>query len=351
MNPEDDVNLAWQSAALKFAQGRLGPRRRGQDMHASADFPELLEEMRSLGFHALCVAERWQGLEQEAQALAAVLAPLCRVDATAGAAVYAHAAAHLALRTGEEKEDGDLAGYLAEHWLAWPAFHDLAEQDWPLLDATMTLSGQVEMLLIGAYAGAAVIPARSPEGMVLVLVDLHAPGVQKSTTVRTLGLSAAGVVDIRFSATPVLRVLSQGQERFRDLQPKLALAALAMLGGVMRGSFETAYVYSQERHQGGGPIKDWGEVRRLLSLMEQQVCVAESLQMHHRQARDVSGLLHALVHVAERAPEVCSDGIQLLGGNGYMKDYGQEKRLRDALQLQCLGGSISWRRQQLAPKH
>jgi alkylation response protein AidB-like acyl-CoA dehydrogenase len=32
------------------------------------------------------------------------------------------------------------------------------------------------------------------------------------------------------------------------------------------------------------------------------------------------------------------DGVQLLGGSGYMKDFGQEKRMRDAKQVQCLLG-------------
>ncbi len=35
----------------------------------------------------------------------------------------------------------------------------------------------------------------------------------------------------------------------------------------------------------------------------------------------------------ELACELVNDGVQLLGGNGYMKDYGQEKRYRDARQV------------------
>ena len=48
----------------------------------------------------------------------------------------------------------------------------------------------------------------------------------------------------------------------------------------------------------------------------------------------------AALQVQEMACDVTIDGVQLLGGNGYMKDYGQEKRLRDAKQAQALLGLV-----------
>jgi alkylation response protein AidB-like acyl-CoA dehydrogenase len=46
----------------------------------------------------------------------------------------------------------------------------------------------------------------------------------------------------------------------------------------------------------------------------------------------------AALHLAELACKLTTDGVQVLGGNGYMKDYGQEKRFRDAKQVQSLMG-------------
>ncbi len=48
----------------------------------------------------------------------------------------------------------------------------------------------------------------------------------------------------------------------------------------------------------------------------------------------------ATLHIAELACEATTDGIQILGGYGYMKDYGQEKRYRDARMVQALLGSV-----------
>ena len=48
----------------------------------------------------------------------------------------------------------------------------------------------------------------------------------------------------------------------------------------------------------------------------------------------------AALHIAELACNATTDGIQILGGYGYMKDYGQEKRYRDARMVQALLGAV-----------
>jgi len=46
------------------------------------------------------------------------------------------------------------------------------------------------------------------------------------------------------------------------------------------------------------------------------------------------------VHVQSMAGEMTTDGIQVLGGVGYMKDFGQEKRFRDARHILSLLGMV-----------
>jgi len=48
--------------------------------------------------------------------------------------------------------------------------------------------------------------------------------------------------------------------------------------------------------------------------------------------------LAAAIHLQETAVQVTTDGVQVLGGVGYMQDFGQEKRFRDAKHIQaCFG--------------
>jgi alkylation response protein AidB-like acyl-CoA dehydrogenase len=55
----------------------------------------------------------------------------------------------------------------------------------------------------------------------------------------------------------------------------------------------------------------------------------------------------AALHVQDVACQVTTDGIQVLGGYGYMKDYGQEKRFRDAQQIKTLLGMAPLRKVEL----
>ena len=54
----------------------------------------------------------------------------------------------------------------------------------------------------------------------------------------------------------------------------------------------------------------------------------------------VDGHAAAAVQVmcGEAAVDASILGVQILGGNGYMEDYGQEKRMRDAKQVQGIFG-------------
>jgi len=44
------------------------------------------------------------------------------------------------------------------------------------------------------------------------------------------------------------------------------------------------------------------------------------------------------------ACDATNDGIQILGGYGYMKDYGQEKRYRDVRMVQALLGAVPFKK-------
>ncbi len=73
-----------------------------------------------------------------------------------------------------------------------------------------------------------------------------------------------------------------------------------------------------------------------------EACLRESL----RNTDAPAGTARALaVRLGEWACRVTTDGVQLLGGNGYMSDYGQEKRMRDARMARQLLGRAPLRKQ------
>ncbi|WP_374592190.1 acyl-CoA dehydrogenase family protein [Aquabacterium sp.] len=354
--PDDGLH-DWWDAADAFARGQLAgdAASRGDEVRAA---------MREMGMASICADERLGGLAQGAAALARVLEALGAVDASAAAVIYAQAAAHRALRCASLPADAwrRHAPDLADAWLAWPGYRALDEGSWPALTAspgadggaTAALSGEVPMLLLGDSADWAVLPACAPDGTrPLVLLDLRHPGVRRGAPIRTLGLTACGAADLCLTAAPCLLLGVDAATAFRRGAPLLAAGVIAMQCGVMRGSLQAAQTYAADRHQGGGDLLGWGEVRRLLSLMHERWRAARGLLAQAVAADEPAGAADAAsaeygaLHAGALACELTLDGVQLLGGNGYMKDYGQERRLRDARQLQSLPGGVAWRRQRL----
>jgi alkylation response protein AidB-like acyl-CoA dehydrogenase len=121
-------------------------------------------------------------------------------------------------------------------------------------------------------------------------------------------------------------------------------AAAAIACGIMKGSFLEAYAYAKERFQGGREIIKWSELRMILSIMSLKVHTAELVLAEA--CRAIEGKLSgwemmsraAAIRIQDDACDVTTEGIQVLGGYGYMKDYGQEKRFRDAKQVQAFLG-------------
>src|SRR5690606_3215520 len=65
--------------------------------------------------------------------------------------------------------------------------------------------------------------------------------------------------------------------------------------------------------------------------------VAGDIAEHKEQARRVTPLLKYLA--AEKAVEMARRCLQIHGGNGYMKEYGAEKLVRDALVMPIYEGT------------
>jgi alkylation response protein AidB-like acyl-CoA dehydrogenase len=88
----------------------------------------------------------------------------------------------------------------------------------------------------------------------------------------------------------------------------------------------------------------------LLADMAIQVRIAEmvvseaALAVEQQEPGWAQSARAAALHLAELACKLTTDGIQVLGGNGYMKDYGQEKRFRDAKQVQSFLGLAPMRK-------
>jgi alkylation response protein AidB-like acyl-CoA dehydrogenase len=325
-------------------------------------FEGVLAKAYDVGFFAIMLPEDAGGAVDAVNAICLVLDEVCRADASLGGIIFTNALAQeMMTQAGEVEVLKKITANATDHTgllIAFPSFNNPGEIDNAAgaekRKDKYVLSGDIEYVVLGGIADSALLPAKvkGEEGYSLFLVNLKGNGLDISEPILSLGLHACPAVDMSLTDVEGKLVGKEGEggAYFEAAADRLSVAAAAMAAGVMKGSFVEAFDYTKERVQGGREIVNWSEVRMLLSGMAVKGKVADMLVDQASRSVDcgASGWQldsrAAALHVQEMAADVTTDGIQLLGGNGYMKDYGQEKRFRDAKQIQALMGLTPMRK-------
>jgi acyl-CoA dehydrogenase len=120
------------------------------------------------------------------------------------------------------------------------------------------------------------------------------------------------------------------------------VAAIAL--GIARAAYERALDYAETRVQGGQPIVRHQAMQLMLADMAIRVEAARGLVW--RAAKSIADGTPSLklssiakTFAADAAVANATDAIQVLGGYGYMHEYGVEKLLRDAKLTQIYEGT------------
>ena len=115
--------------------------------------------------------------------------------------------------------------------------------------------------------------------------------------------------------------------------------------GQASGALDQVTAYVQERQQFGKPIVDFQAVQLRLAEMRMRVDAARLL-IHRVACNSELGLPSILdssvakCYANEIAREVTGTAVQLMGAYGYSREYGMERRLRDAWGWGIAGGAI-----------
>jgi acyl-CoA dehydrogenase len=119
----------------------------------------------------------------------------------------------------------------------------------------------------------------------------------------------------------------------------------AVAVGIARGAYEKALKYASERIQGGRPIITHQAIKLKLADMFMKIRAARMLVYDACARAEVEyppSLIEpsiAKAFASDVAVEVAIEAIQIMGGDGYMKDFGVEKDLRDAKLTQIYEGT------------
>ena len=351
----------FEDLITKFSREELKPHVEVHDRYPFGDLDAGVIEsgfhkIYDLGFLGIMLPEKYARIGQGISTLCMMLRHVAEVDASYSLIIFTSALSQEiilnAQADGIAEKIYPKAKDAKEYLVAFPSFTDPSQSN-TLPEASSsgkgyTLTGKLDYLVLGNFSKWAVIPARtsSNKGYSFFLVSLNDKGVTKSEPIFSLGLHACPVIDISLNSVSarIIGEEGEGERCFETASKIMHAAAAAINAGIMRGSLREAIDYTKEREQGGRPVINWSEVRMILANMAikakaAELCVTQTCRAIDENLKDWGRVsIAAALHVHDLACEVVTDGVQLLGGNGYMKDYGQEKRYRDARQVQALLG-------------
>lgn len=114
--------------------------------------------------------------------------------------------------------------------------------------------------------------------------------------------------------------------------------------GLAQAAYDEALEYAKTRRQGGLPVGDYQAVMHKLTDMAIKVQTARLLVYHTGWVVDngwpaTANAAMAKVYAADVCKAVCLDGLQILGGAGYVHDANMQRYLREAVLYSIIAGT------------
>ena len=336
--------------AAEFAAREVAPRAAEWDREAR--FPaEVFEKLSAAGFMGLCVPEEYGGGGADFLSYALLIEEISRADAGVGVTLAVHTSAGTLpiLTYGTEDQKSRLVPDLARgekigcFALTEPSTgSDTAaiEASAERVDGGYRLSGHKQWVTNGRAAGAMVVFARAPEGVTAFVVGMDEAGISFGKHAEKMGVLSATTDDVLLDNVFVPEECRLGEEG-KGLRVALGTLDAGRIGiaaqalGIAEAAFRYAVSYASERTTFGKPIAQHQAISFKLADMQTKIRAARLLVYEAAWIRD-RGMPHgeagarAKLYAAQVANEVTYDAVQVLGGQGYMKDHPVERYYRDA---------------------
>ena len=192
-------------------------------------------------------------------------------------------------------------------------------------------------------------PDKGARGTSCIVVPRDTPGLRVGKAMDKMGQRASNQVEVHYENAEVPAENILGREGMGFIiamktldQTRAAVAAGGV--GVARAAFEIALEYAKARIQFGKPIIANQAISFMLADMAKKIEASRLLTwqaawMTDNKVKNSKQSAIAKTFATDTAMEVTTDAVQILGGNGYSKDYLVEKCMRDAKLLQIYEGT------------
>jgi alkylation response protein AidB-like acyl-CoA dehydrogenase len=217
------------------------------------------------------------------------------------------------------------------------------------------INGEKKFITNGNVASYAVIAAvtdkeAGPKGISSFIVDLeNTPGFSVGRVEDKLGICASGTAELVFEDARIPKENLLGQEG-AGLRQMLTTLDSGRIGigsqalGIGKAVLEEAIQYAGEREQFGRPISAFQAIQWKLADMAAALEAAELLLLkaawmedQHMHFEKNSAM--AKMFASDAAMNAAIEGVQILGGYGYCKEYPMERHMRDAKITQIYEGT------------
>ncbi len=352
----EDHHYEIREMVQRFAAEVVAPR--AAKIDENKEFPhETVAEMRELGLLGVPFSEEWGGTGLDYLAYTIVVEELARVCGTTAITVAAHTSLGTnpiyAFGTDRQKEkylrklaSGEMLGAFG---LTEPG----AGSDAGATKTTAVKDGDEWIIngtkvycTNGTHAGTVIITTRTnpdvqgPGGVTAFIVERGFDGIKLGTLEDKLGLRASDTRELVFENVRVPDENRLGEEgggfkKFMQTLDAGRISIGAMSLGLAQGALDVALPYANERKQFGQRIGEFGALQERMADMAVGIHTARLACYHAAALKDrghstnFAGAI-AKLHASEIAMHTIDNAIQIMGGNGYSREYPVERMFRDA---------------------
>ena len=360
----EDID-ALRETVRKFAQEEIAPK--SAEVDRSNDFPmELWEMMGNLGLHGITISEEFGGVDMGYLAHCVAVEEISRANAAIGMSYGAHSnlCINQIYRWGNEQQKSKYLPKLisGEHIGSLAMSEPSAGSDVVSMKLKAEkrndyylLNGSKMWITNGPDADTLVVYAKTdisagPKGITAFLIEKGMEGFSTGKKLDKLGMRGSNTSELIFEncEVPYENVLGEEGKGVNVLMSGLDYERVVLAAGpvgIMAGAMDVVVPYIHEREQFGKQIVEFQAVQ--MKLAEMAMKVEASRLLIHRAAHNAQEGFPSIFESSvgkcfsnETAREVVVSAMQLMGGYGFNKEYGMERKYRDVWGWGIAGGTI-----------
>ncbi|KAI3595247.1 Acyl-CoA dehydrogenase [Cupriavidus necator H850] len=353
---DNDILEALLDSVRRFVRERLVP---AEALVAETDeIPQdIVQDMREMGLFGMTIPERFGGLELTMEEEVRVVMELCQTSpafrSLLGTTVGIGSQGILMDGTPEQQAAWLPRLATGEILASFALTEPEAGSDAGSLRTTAVrdgdhyvVNGTKRFITNAPQAGMFTLMARtSPEikgsaGVSAFIVDAKTPGISFGKRDVKMGQKGAHTCDVIFDnvRVPAANLIGlkegQGFKTAMKVLDKGRLHIAAVSVGVARRVLRDALNYALERQQFGQPICEFQLIQAMLADSQAELYAAECMVIDAARRRDEGKNVSTeasccKMFATEMVGRVADRAVQILGGSGYISEFGIERFYRD----------------------